>query len=372
MCWVNLSILPKGWKNKRPEIFCKRSEGGMKMRSKSILSVIVALAFFSLAFALSPVGTEAGEVEYEKLVLHFQPNDVFAPHSVGIKKGWFKEAGFKKIEWKTFTAGALAGEALIGGEIHVWNPGNLPVISMRHNGVPVVIAGVLTVCPAEYLYVRNDAGVKKPEDLYKIRIGLLAGSTQTGVMENLALHYGLDPSKFEIVNLPPPEQVTSLLNNDIQASPLFPPFSYYPDVRAVATYMFDSLAFSHTNVPVVFTESFIRKNPNAAKAILEVLLRGQAYCENPGNKEEVMKIHQEFTEQSMEIIEMGWEPYWGHPDLPNGPINERFVADMQNYTDFLQSHGRIKDAMHPLDYTYTGFLEEVKPEFVEIKGKWKP
>ncbi len=342
------------------------------MKSKSIVSLILVLAFCSLTLGLSPRSAEAGAVEIETLVLHFQNNDVFAPHSVGIKKGWFKEAGFKKIEWKSFTAGALAGEALIGGEIHVWNPGNLPVISMRHNGVPVVIAGVLTVCPAEFLFVRNDAGVKKPEDLYNIRIGLLAGSTQTGVMENLALHYGLDPSKFEIVNLPPPEQVTSLLNNDIQASPLFPPFPYDPKVRKIATYMFDSLKFSHTNVPIVFTESFIRKNPNAAKAILQVLLRGQEYCDNPANKEEVMKIHQEFTEQPMEIIEMGWEPYWGHPDLPNGPINQRFVDDMQNYTDFLHRHGRIKKPMHPLDYTFTRFLEEIKPELVQIKGRWTP
>jgi len=337
---------------------------------KGLIGIVVLVCVALISGAALAEKAE-GEPEIKTLLLHFQPNDVFAPHSVAIKKGWFKEAGFEKVELKTFTAGALAGEALIAGEIHVWNPGNMPVISMRHNAIPVVIAGVLTVCPAEYLFVRNDAGVRKPEDLYNIRIGLLDGSTQTGVMENLAIHYGLDPSRFEVVNLPPPEQVTCLLNNEIQASPLFPPFSYYPEVREIATYMFDSLEFSHTNVPIVFTEDFIHKNPNAAKTILKVLLRGQEYCDNPANKEEVMKIHQEFTEQPMEIIEMGWEPYWGHPELPNGPINERFVADMQNYTDFLQRHGRIKNPMHPLDYTYTGFLEEIKPELVEIKGRWK-
>lgn len=338
---------------------------------KGLIGIVVLVCVALISGAALAEKAE-GEPEIKTLLLHFQPNDVFAPHSVAIKKGWFKEAGFEKVELKIFTAGALAGEALIAGEIHVWNPGNLPVISMRHNAIPVVIAGVLTVCPAEYLFVRNDAGVRKPEDLYNIRIGLLDGSTQTGVMENLAIHYGLDPSRFEVVNLPPPEQVTSLLNNEIQASPLFPPFSYYPEVRKIATYMFDSLDFSHTNVPIVFTEDFIRKNPNAAKAILKVLLRAQEYVDNPANKEEAMKIHQEFTEQPMEIIEMGWEPYWGHPELPNAPINEKFVADMQNYTDFLQRHGRIKEPIqHPLDYTYTGFLEEIKPELVELKGKWK-
>jgi len=345
---------------------------------KRILFVSLALIvlFYSAALTIFAEGKKAvepvGEVEVRKLLLHFQPNDVFAPHSVAIKKGWFEEAGFEEIELKTFTAGALAGEALIGGEIHVWNPGNLPVISMRHNGVPVVVCGVLTVCPAEYLYVRNDAGVTRPEDLYNIRIGLLEGSTQTGVMENLGIHYDLDPGRFETVNLPPPEQVTALLNNEIQASPLFPPFSYYPEVHKIATYKFDSLKFSHTNVPIVFTEDFIRKNPNAAKAILKVLIRGQEYCDNPANKEEVMKIHQEFTEQTMDIIEMGWDPYWGHPDLPNGPVNKRYVDDMQNYTDFLFKHGRIKEKMHPLDYTYTRFLKEIKPDYVNLEGRWTP
>jgi ABC-type nitrate/sulfonate/bicarbonate transport system substrate-binding protein len=346
------------------------------MKKRVVIMIVTALFFSVGAFSLFAGSEEAampeGEVEFKTLVLHFQPNDVFAPHSLAIKKGWFEEEGFEKIERKTFTAGALAGEALIGGEIHVWNPGNLPVISMRHNGVPVVVAAVLTVCPAEYLYVRKDAGVMKPEDLYNIRIGLLEGSTQTGVMENLAIHYGLDPGRFETVNLPPPEQVTALVNDEIQASPLFPPFSYFPEVHEIADYKFDSLKFSHTNVPIVFTEDFIKKNPNAARAIIKVLLRGQEYCDNPANKEEVMKIHQEFTEQSMDIIRMGWDPYWGHPDLPNGPINDRYIKDMQNYTDFLYKHGRIKEKMDPLDYTYTDFLKEIKPELVQIDGRWKP
>jgi ABC-type nitrate/sulfonate/bicarbonate transport system substrate-binding protein len=346
----------------------------MKYRRVTILSVAAAfiVAAGSLFAAGSQEGMAPGKVEIKKLVLHFQPNDVFAPHSVAMEKGWFKEAGFEEVEYKSFTAGALAGEALLAGEIHVWNPGNLPVISMRHNGVPVVVAGVLTVCPGEFLFVRNDAGVSRPEDLYKVRIGLLDGSTQTAVINNLAEHYGLDKSRLTIVNLSPPDQVTALTNNEIQASPLFPPFPYFPEVRKIATYMFDSLKFSHTNVPIVFTEEFLRKNPNAAREIVRVLVRGQEYCDNPANKAEVMKIHQKYTEQKMDIIEMGWEPYWTHPELPNGPIDQRYLTDMQNYTDFLYEQGRIKEKIDPLDYTYTGFLKEIKPEYVKIEGRWKP
>jgi hypothetical protein len=58
------------------------------MKSRWIFFGILPIAVFSLAFALSPGNLKASEVEIETLVLHFQPNDVFAPHSVGIKKGW--------------------------------------------------------------------------------------------------------------------------------------------------------------------------------------------------------------------------------------------------------------------------------------------
>jgi ABC-type nitrate/sulfonate/bicarbonate transport system substrate-binding protein len=53
---------------------------------------------------------------------------------VAISKGWFKDAGFTDVTTKTFTGGARAGEALVADEIQLWTPGNLPPISMAHNG----------------------------------------------------------------------------------------------------------------------------------------------------------------------------------------------------------------------------------------------
>jgi ABC-type nitrate/sulfonate/bicarbonate transport system substrate-binding protein len=336
------------------------------MINKSILAIILVLVF---CFASLTLFAAAEELEIKTLLLHYQPNPIFAAQSVAIKKGWFEEVGFERVETKSFTAGALAGEALIAGEIHVWVPGNMPVISMRHNGIPVVVAGMLNVCPAEYLMVRDDAGVTKPEDLYNIKIGLLVGSTASGVLEELATHHGLDINKIEVINLPPPEQVTSLRNNDIQAILVWPPARY--QVEDIATYMFDNLQFSHTNVPMVFSEDFIRKYPNTAKAIMKVLYRAQAFCEDPANKDEAIQIHHEISEQPVEIIEQGWMDYWD-PAVPNGYLDQRFVDDFQAYTDFQERNGRIKNPVSVLEYTYTGFLEEIKPEYVKVKGQWQP
>src|SRR5690606_17244213 len=73
---------------------------------------------------------------------------------------------------------------------------------------------------------RADANIEQPEDLYNIRIGLLEGSTASAVLENIAAQYNLDVTQMQVVNLPPPEQLTSLTNNDIQAMIVWHPWPY--------------------------------------------------------------------------------------------------------------------------------------------------
>jgi len=341
------------------------------MRRRLILSVMLILLFgFSAALVSSSERVAEGELELTEITIQYQPNTLFAVQSVALEKGWFEEAGFTKVIIKNFTSGNLAGEALIAGDLSMWVPGNMPVISMRHNGVPIVVTGMLNVCPAEYLMVRNDAGVRDPEDLYDITIGLVVGSTAQGVLWNLANHYGLDNERLTTVNLAPPEQITALRNNEIQALLVWPPAAY--KVRDVATYMFDSKEFSHTNVPMVFAESFLKKYPNTARALMEVLYRGQDWCADQSNWDEAKKIHAKRSEQPLELVEQMWLDYW-NPKQPNGHLDQDFVEDFRGYTDFQKATGRIREPIEDiLEYTYTGILEEIKPSYVKVEGTWTP
>jgi len=314
---------------------------------------------------------EVIEPEMKEIALHFQPNVLFAPTAVAIDKGWFEEAGFEKVDKKSFTAGALAGEALVGGEIQNWIPGNMPVISMRHNGIPIVITGCHNNFPhSEYLMVRNDAGVENPEDLLNIKIALLQGSTASAVLAEVAKEYGLDVNEMGVVNLAPPEQVTALKNNDVQAIVVWPPFKF--QVEDIATYMFNSTDLSRTNTPIVFSEEFIRNNPNTGKVILKVLYKAMEFCEDPANKDEAVEIFARIAEQSVEDVEAAWNENWD-PAIKNGFIDERFVEDMEIYTEFQLGIGSISEpVINVLDYTYTGILKDIAPEYVKVEGNWTP
>jgi ABC-type nitrate/sulfonate/bicarbonate transport system substrate-binding protein len=312
---------------------------------------------------------KAGELERKAITIVFQPNPVFIPIAVALEKKWFAEAGFEKVDILNFTSGHLAGEALISGALSVWVPGNMPIISMRHNGLPIVVVGNLNVCPAEYLMVRKSAGVTKPEDLYKIKIGLPVGSTASGVIEELARANGLDIKKLQLINLAPPDAMTALKNNEVQAMLVWPPYPF--QVQDIATYMFDSKKYSHTRVPIVFGEEYVRKNPNTTKSIMRVFYRAQEFMLNQANWSEAKAIYAKRAEQPMDIIDKGFPDYW-EPGRDQGSINEQYVKDFEAYTAFQARNGMIKDPVNVLEYTYTGFLKEIRPQYVKVEGKWKP
>ena len=320
----------------------------------------------------------AQELEQTEVNLHFQNNNVFIPLAVAKEKGWFADAGFKDVQFKSFTAGALAGEALLAGEISAWMPGNVPVISMRHNALPVVVVGNI-VSVYEKLVVRSDANVNNPEDLYNIRIGLLEGSTASAMLDNIATHYDLDASKLKTVNLPPPEQVTSLVANEVQAIIVWDPFATQARDAAGGRFLYsdnishfkqdDGTAFaaSHTLVPIVFSEQYLRDHPNTAKAIVKVIVKATEWVLDPANKDEAIQIFAKATERKPESIAADWSEYFFNPAL-----DQKYLDDMRNYTAFMEKTGRISNAIDPLDYTYTGILKEIDPSTAQIEGKWKP
>lgn len=317
--------------------------------------------------------------ETTKLALGFGLDPVFAPHMVAISKGWFKEAGFSEVTTKTFTGGAAAGEALVADEIHLWTPGNLPPISMAHNGVPIVILGSNAIATAaDRLIVRKDANVKSPEDLYRIKIGLVQGSTASADLYYLAQHYKLDEKRLQVVNMPPPEQLAALNSNNIQGMLCWQPWGYNAlktgntelihsgVVSGFAANKGAKVQISYTRSLFVASQEFARKNPVATARMVAVLLRGQRYVADPKNRAEVIALFSDQTKQDRALAEAIWDEYEFDP-----VIDDAYVKDMQAMTAFLAATGRIKSPKHVLDYTHTAPLAAADAGLVKSPGRVK-
>jgi taurine transport system substrate-binding protein len=317
--------------------------------------------------------------EVTKLVLASGLDPVFVPHMVAMQKGWFKDAGFTDVTTKSFTGGAAAGEALVAGELTLWTPGNLPPISMTHTGVPVVVLGTNALAmAADRLVARKDANVRTPEDLYKIRIGLVQGSTASADLFYLAKYYNLDDKKLQVVNMPPPEQLAALNSNSIQAMLCWQPWGYNAlksgNAELIHTGLQSGFAagkgkdaqISYTRSLFVASEEFVRKNPVATRRMMEVLVRAQRYVTDPKNRDEMITLFVNETKQDRALADAIWDEYIFDPTF-----DERYVRDMERLTDFLVASGRLKSPKHPLDYTFTEPVAAVDRSLVKVPGRFK-
>jgi ABC-type nitrate/sulfonate/bicarbonate transport system substrate-binding protein len=322
----------------------------------------------------------AGAPETKKLTLGFGIDPPFALHIVAMQKGWFRDAGFTDIETKSFSSGNAAGEALVSGDIQLWTPGNLPPIALFHNGIPIVVLGTDSVNHADdKLVARQDANVKSPEDLYRIKIGLLVGSTASDDLHNLAKHYKLDEKRLQVVNLPPPEQLAALRTGEIQAFLAWEPWPYKALEEKIGTVVSTGgvshfaqndgaqVKISDNRSVWVASQDFVRKNPNATDAIVSVLLRAQRYVADPTNRQEVINGFSKFQKEDPATNFAIWNDF-----VFNGTIDKDYVEDMENTTSYLAGTGRIKKSINILEYTYTAPIEKFDASLVKVKGRWKP
>jgi ABC-type nitrate/sulfonate/bicarbonate transport system substrate-binding protein len=342
-------------------------------------SFLATMSAATAAAAMPASAWAQAKPETSKLVLHFGLDPVFVPHMLGMSKGWFKDAGFTDVTTKTFTGGAAAGEALVADEIHLWTPGNLPPISMAHTGVPIVVLATNAIASAaDKLIARKDANVKTPEDLYKVKIGLVQGSTASADLYYLAKHYNLDDKKLQVVNMPPPEQLAALNSNNIQALLCWQPWGYNA-MKSGTTELIHSgtlsgfaankgakVQVSYTRSLFVAGQDFVKKNPVATRKMVEVLLRGQKYAADPKNKDEVITLFAEQSKQDKALAQAIWDEYVFDPTF-----DEQYVKDMDQMTAYLVASGRVKMPKSVLDYTYSAPLAAADPALVKVPGRFK-
>ncbi|HVW57319.1 MAG TPA: ABC transporter substrate-binding protein [Rhizobiaceae bacterium] len=335
----------------------------------------------ALTAALIKTSTYAAEKpEVDTLSISIGPDLPFLVHIVAKQKGWFADAGFKNVAFKQFTSGNLAGEALLADQIQLWTPGNLPPVAMVHNGIPIVILGSNAVSHGlEKLVVRKDAKIEKPEDLYRIKIGLLVSSTSGAMLGNLARKYGLDPAKLRPVNLAPPEGVAALKKNEVQGIIYWEPFPYEalqnPEMELLHTgtrsYFPQNkgkeVQISNNRTVWVASQDWVKRNPVATRGLVGVLLKAQAWVSDPAHQQEALKIFSDYEKQPIAMNKAIISNYAFDPKFDQG-----YVDDMKAMEAFLKSTNRIPSEGDPLDYSYSDPMKSIDPSLVEIDGKWKP
>lgn len=322
-----------------------------------LATVLSVAALLTGCAASAPADNASDETALSQTELRIAlgPDPAFAAIAYAIENGWFEEAGFTSVETQEFVAGVEAGQALVAGEIDLWQPASVPAISLINTGAPVSIVGQGSKCRVESLLVRPDSGVTIPEDLYDVEIAVLQGSSLNAYLNNLADFYGLDYEKLNIVNMAPAESLTALINGDIAAAVTFPPSTNRAIVDAGAIEVAgrvsgfeadkgEEIDFSQTRCVMVMNDSFITGHADSTQAALSVVLRAQEYISDPANLEEAQQVYADFSGQNLDAVKAAWVSYQFPVEL-----DEDFTTDLDAYSAFLEESGAIVGDAVPVD-----------------------
>lgn len=337
------------------------------------------IAFVALALAAGLALAQAPEKK--ELNIGIGPDWGTSGHAVvALHKGYFKDQGFTQINLKSFAAGMMQVEAMASGALDVSNPAQGPVLSMRANGVPVVVlASLAAYNDSLAIAVRKSAKVKDAKQLEGLKIGVLKGTSAEQMVLDLARQYGLDAAKIQLVNLAPPEQLASLATGAIDGICVWQPWIYQASKKAEvdivhtgATSRFEKNAgerrrVDYTRAILAAPERFVKSNPATIDALLRAYARAQAFVADTRNYDEVVQLFSKHHNQDAEVNKVILKEY-----TSSLALDKDYLGDMNAVQEFLASTGRLKSKVAVASFTYGAALGRLDPKLVSIEAQWKP
>jgi taurine transport system substrate-binding protein len=176
----------------------------------------------NLALA-SLIGGRAGAAEAVAMLGHFSSAN---PQTYGKATGAFEKAfaDRAKVNYAAVSAAPQIIAAMAGGSMDLCNIGSSPMVTAFASGLKVSMIYVQKyITDSECLAVRNDAGIKRLEDLQQKTVGLPFNTSAHFAMLGALKLAKLKPTDVKLINMKPDAIVAAWKRKDIDAT-----YIWYP------------------------------------------------------------------------------------------------------------------------------------------------
>jgi NitT/TauT family transport system substrate-binding protein len=248
--------------------------------------------------------------------------------------------------------------------------GATPVTTLRARPYPLKsIARMSDISGAQQLIVKQS--VKSLEELYGTRIGVLRGTASDALFNSIVKSYGLDASKFTVLNMGPTEMLQAFVRGEVSAVALWEAHStrarklgggkilvsgtqsFIPGKEGAKRIMGDhSTLFAH--------ENYIRDNPAVIRAVLTALLRATEYMER--NKQEtIASLSKEFDIDPADMVDVMAANRF------TMSIDSQMLAELNQLAEFLYGLKRISTLPRAAEWVDPAPLRALRPDLVNLK-----
>ncbi|HSV58302.1 MAG TPA: ABC transporter substrate-binding protein [Variovorax sp.] len=239
------------------------------------------------------------------------------PVHLANEKGYFREAGLD-AKIISLTAGSAAVPQLLGGQLNFAAMDTVVTLTARSKNIPLVMTAPNTVGIANpergfgNLVAGADSPVKSLKDLAGRTVAVnqingTAWAIARGTLDNA----GVDSSKVQFLEVPPPQLVAALQQGRADAAVLSEPgtsMATSQGMRQLSNVDATTVAGNHT-FTFVSAEPWVKANPESVRRFNAVMIK--ANTELNGNRELAVALASRHTSVPPEILAKVFMPNFG-------------------------------------------------------------
>jgi NitT/TauT family transport system substrate-binding protein len=275
-----------------------------------MLKLVAAFVVGTAMMMAAPLRAE--ETKQTDVVAIIPPLAAYLPMMVGIKKGYYADAGINLITNDNIAGGqiipsVLSGDVQVSGLI--W-----PFIAIAGSqGLPLKVISALAVggdtteTDDQQLVVLASSDIKTAADLAgkTIAVNTLKGLSDIQV-RNIAELAGLSADSVKLTPVLIPNMLGLLRSGAIDGAAIIEPFltaaKEQEEIRVIAGTN-ASLQKSEPSSIIFTSQDFIDKNPELVVRFQEATIKATEYAADPANEAEMRKLLLEFTKTPADIAE---------------------------------------------------------------------
>lgn len=197
----------------------RRSAGSVFTRGLLVCAAVGALALTACSSSSSGGGSSSGSGSGKSpigsLTLPNSAQAVYAPFQVGVKQGFFKQAGID-VKLQSYPSGIEQLDAVLTGQSDVAGNGQYNIPPVAAKGGRVKIIGEYATSGKQFGIVANSS-IKTPQDLIGKTVATQSPSSFDYYYDLFTKKYNLDKSQIKLKNITFTQQIAALKNGDIDA-----------------------------------------------------------------------------------------------------------------------------------------------------------
>jgi len=263
-------------------------------------------------------------------------NDVHhLPLWVALDKGLFKEQGVDPEIAGIFRAGPEIMSAFSAGSLDMAYVGEAPTVTASANGTAKVVILAQVNTEGSAIVVGKNSHIKTISDLEGKQVAIPGYSTVQDLLLRKALtESGIDPKHIKITVIKPPEMISAVRTNQIDAFIAWEPYpaqAVCKDAGKILTYS-SQIWKDHPCCVLVADKQFAQENPERMKSVLKVHRKAVDFIRD--NPDEALRIATKHTGLDEQTAKQAIDKV--------KYVSNINVQGLQEYVNYLRELGYIK------------------------------